>query len=166
MPAIAPQLSFDLRISERRPLAPLKVAMWALDRNEDDVLALIGSRALPWAFDLARAGAERQFVAVWNGSIVAYKQNRVAAPEFASLTMDDVLADILPDRQALRAVELKALLASVVQGHIAHLIADKLIAPDARRNCGLGRGQSPWVTRASVAGFLQSRLIVASRTSA
>ena len=163
----APQLSFDLRIPTRRPLLPLKAAMWFLDRNEDELLALIQSGQIGFAFDLRREGAARMLLAVWRGSAVKYRVDEQKSEEMAwqyskfypgaATGLEEVLHDILPERPALRSVEVKNLF-TCNQGHLANLIADGALAVDGRRAVAArGPLSSPWITRASVAEFLTRR---------
>lgn len=170
MNSLATQPQFDLRIPTRRPLWPMKAAMVFLDRNEDDVLALIqvvdrraggcAKLGLEFAFNVARPG-RKQYALVWRGSAIEYKsqfedpENRSPSPR-REWNLQGVINDILPARDSLRAVEIKNLF-SVNQGHVAHLIADGLLTVDKTRPVAVGRAQSPWITRASVAEFLRAR---------
>ena len=152
MTSTSPQLQMDLRIPTRRPLLPMKAAMVFLDRNEDDVLALVGDRKLV-AFNVAQQGASRMYPLIWRGSVEAYQAGESVRPDDAA-----VVDDILPQRQSLRAVEVKNIF-SCGQWLFQTLIDQGCIARDLRRPVHAGRAQSPWVTRASVAEFLKQRRV-------
>ena len=53
-----------------RPLIPLKACMVVLDLNEDQVLAQIEDGTLEYAWNIARASANRREVRVWRGSLL------------------------------------------------------------------------------------------------
>jgi hypothetical protein len=100
--------------------------------GKDEVLRLIDSRQIQWAWDIARKGARRPEVRLWRESLVDYlaRENGGAVPPTGDLTLAQIIAAILPHPGALSAR------AAVVgsselqrrflccQGHLAGLIAD------------------------------------------
>jgi hypothetical protein len=154
MPATATkQLRFDLHMPEHRPLLPMKALMWLLERSEDDVMALIECGSLEFAFDLRRQGTAKALPVVWRGSVYSY----AGQSDVKSESVDHVVDDVLPPVMSIRAVELKSIFGCCGQLHICRLIEDDSLALDTTRSVGRGKGQSPWVTRASAAAFLKAR---------
>lgn len=150
--ALKPQLQLDLRIPSRRPLLPMKAAMVFLDRNEDDVLALIQTGKIKWAFDLHCNGSKAH-VHIYKGSAIAYRENR---PEMEHDTIDVVIHTILGKRDPVRGVELKNLF-SCDQKHIANLLAAGFLQRDPRSPST--NNHSPLITRSSIVALLKSRRI-------
>jgi hypothetical protein len=155
MTAAALQKQFDLRIPARRPLLPLKAAMVFLDRDEDGVVSLVENGNLSVAFDLSARGAARRLLMVWRQSAVEYCAGGPRPHE-----MEEVMADILPDRPSLRVSEVKNIF-SCNQGHLANLVEQRLLLLDKTRQVhGLGPLSSPYILRTSAADFLQKRRII------
>ena len=69
----------------------------------DDVLRLIDSRQIRWAWDIARRGARRPEVRIWRDSLVAClaREEGVKPPPMENLSLDQVIEAILRRAAAL-----------------------------------------------------------------
>jgi hypothetical protein len=126
----------------------------------DDVLKLIDSRAIRWAWDISRKGSARREVRIWRESLLAYlAQEEGGDGPSPGLSLGQVIETILPRPGSLsvRAATLrgKELQRRWLCGatHIARLIADgELTRVGPARN-----GQSPVVLYQSVFEFMKRR---------
>ncbi len=127
-----------------------------LGADEDDVLKLIETRRLRWAFDLRGAGAKRAALRVFAPCVQEYQareQGRPAPP--CAATVDQVIDCVFSHkRPILRATELKARW-NASSTHLHNLIAAGLLA--AVPGTGDCVNQTPMVTRASAIAFLKQR---------
>ncbi len=129
--------------------------------SRDEVLTLIDTRQIPWAWDIARKGADRPEVRIWRESLLAYlaREGGGAAPLAVDFSLPQVIDIILPRPAAL------ARRAATVRGrelqrrflcsetHLAGLIADGEL-------CRVGparRGTTPVVLYQSAFEFLKRR---------
>jgi hypothetical protein len=129
--------------------------------GQGDVLKLIDSRQIRWAWDISRRGAGRPEVRLWRDSVLAClaKENGAAAPPADDLSLEQVIDAILPrpNANSVRASTVcgrelqRRFLCS--QKHIGRLIADGDL-------CCLGRmrkGRSPVILHQSAVEFLKRR---------
>jgi len=128
----------------------------------DDVLRLIDSRQIRWAWDISRKGARRPEVRIWRESLLAYlaRENGGDPKAFGAddLALPQVIGAILPKpplapRTAIvRGRELQRQFLCC-QGHLAGLIADGelcCVGP-------AGPGKTPAILYQSVFEFLKRR---------
>ncbi len=157
-------------------LAPAPAADWCLLQHpwtllglsrkrfcKDDVLRLIDSREIRWAWDISRKGARRPEVRIWRESLLAYLARESGgggpAPAPDELSLTQVIEAILPRPPALapraatvRGRELQRRFLCC-QGHLAGLIADGelcCVGPT-------GPGITPAILYQSVFEFLKRR---------
>jgi hypothetical protein len=131
--------------------------------GRDDVLRLIDTREIRWAWDISRKGARRPEVRIWRESLLAYlaRESGGAAKAFGAdgLSLLQVIEAILPRPPALtaraatvRGRELQRRFLCC-QGHLAGLIADGelcCVGP-------AGPGKTPAILYQSVFEFLKRR---------
>jgi hypothetical protein len=128
--------------------------------GKDEVLRLIDTRQIRWAWDIARKGARRPEVRIWRESLIAClaeESGAGAIPLADGLSLSQVIETILPTPAALtargsvlRSVELQRRFLCC-RGHIAGLIADGEL-------CRVGPpGENPAVLCQSVREFLKRR---------
>jgi hypothetical protein len=147
------QLSLDLQLPTTRPLIPAEMVMVMLDRDEDQVLTMIESGALTWAWDIASADAERREIRVWRECMAA---------ELSGLPQPDpdaeaqALATVLPPGDEIRSSQLRRRW-TASQGHIQHLIDQHLLQGlNAPRRGPYGYVR---ISRSSAVNFLRTRRI-------
>src|SRR5947208_2443226 len=84
-PAAAP--ASGLRI--QRPLVPLSACMVLLDKSEDDLLSLIESGALAFAFNIAAPNSARREIRVHRSSLLSFlagkRDGLESAPDLQSV---------------------------------------------------------------------------------
>lgn len=124
--------------------------------HADEVIAVVGSRLLV-AFNLAGPDASKEMLYFWSPSVETCPKG-LRREESTEDIIDSLLPSPAELHQAIR-LTLLAKLWTVKADHISNLVEAKLLALDQRRKVSFGRGQSPWVTRASVVQFLTQRRI-------
>jgi len=142
-----------------RPLLSVGAAMWKLDLTEDQVLALIESGDLLWAFNIAKAGCHARTVRIWTRSLETYEESRANS----GTTPQDmpgweaVEESIFPTRETLTAIDL----ARVFNCSSSHLLALVMSGSFRLAKGGWrpGPGGSPVIETASVKAWLKSRRI-------
>jgi hypothetical protein len=132
----AGQLHLAIQLPVSRPLIPLRAAMVLLDRGEDEVLALIDTGELSWAWDISSQDAERREVRIWRDSVLQFlsrseegnqrwtRMDLPAPPPSRQAGTDEeerVLLAILPHSAEVRSTTLQRLF-TASQGHIQNLI--------------------------------------------
>lgn len=148
-------LPIDLPIS--RPLIPMKAAVVFLDRSEDEILALIDSGELAWAWDISSEAAERREVRIWRESLLVFLSPG-GPSSHSDLDETNVLNFLLPHSgDELRSTHLQRLF-TASQGHIQHLIDQKLL--HGLNDPKTGRNGYVRVTRASFLTFMRARRII------
>lgn len=163
------QLQLPIRIPASRTLLPLEFVQVLLDIDEDQVLSLICSAALEYAWDIASRDADRREIRVWRESVSDYMTHddgpRTPARVRVSASHQDdgpAYQAVLPSsRPDFRTTEL-ARSWTASSTHIHQLVADGLIqenAEDRRTRPASGPNSYIKVTRASVISFLLSRRI-------
>lgn len=162
------QLTLDIHIPAGRVLIPLEAVMVLTDKDEDQVLSLIETGAIAWAWDLRSKEATRREVRVWRESLLDYLHHddgpRTPPSVKARLTDQDeapTYQALMPhSRPELRTTELTRLW-SVSSTHMHALIADQLLAEAGREEKRPASGPNSYikVTRESVIAFLMSRRI-------
>jgi hypothetical protein len=131
--------------------------------GRDDVLRLIDSREIRWAWDISRKSARRPEVRIWRESLLAWLARESGGAPAASgadgLSLTQIIEAILPRPPALTpraaAISGRELQKRFLccQGHIAGLIADGEL-------CCLGPagpGKTPAILYRSVFEFLKRR---------
>ena len=149
------------QISLLRPLIPLQAAMILLDRDEDDVLAMIHSGILAWAWNIAGKSVRRQDVRIWRDSIIFFL-NHQPQPEAEE---ELVIASFLPTGAEIRSPELQSLL-SCSQGHVRDLIRRRLLAARRKSRATTGRQSYFNIRRQDVIAFFRARRIQSSLPNA
>jgi hypothetical protein len=131
--------------------------------SRDEVLMLIDSRQIQWAWDIARKGAGRPEVRIWRESILAYlaREGGGPAPLAGDLSLPQVIEAVLPKVAAI------SLRATTVRGselqrrflccptHLSGLIADGEL-------CRVGPsrpGATPVILYQSAFEFLKRRTL-------
>jgi hypothetical protein len=93
----------------QHPQALIGLSRQRLSLN--DVLKLIDTRQISWAWDISRQGASRPEVRLWRESVLAYlaRESGGPAPAEDGLSLDQVIAAVLPrpDSCSLRAATLR-----------------------------------------------------------
>jgi len=127
--------------------------------SKDEVLMLIDTRQIRWAWDIARKGARRPEVRIWRESLIAClaQESGGAAPLADDLSLPQVIEAILP-RPAVLAMRAATLHAGELQrrllccrAHIAGLIADRELSRVGPS------GRNPAVLYQSAFEFLKRR---------
>jgi hypothetical protein len=156
------QRELSIHVPVRRPLMPMKAAMWYLERNETHILSAIPDR-IRWAFDIHCKG-DRANVLIYRSSAEHCRaldlasdgrDDRAASSVPSELdSIEDVINSILPQRPILRGVEVQNIF-KASQDHIANLITTGLLQTAA--HSPTGPKASPFILRASVAELLKQR---------
>jgi hypothetical protein len=149
-PQAAPALQTIPVAPGRRPLMPARVLQWALYRDQDFVLQLIGERRLI-SFNIARAVSGKAQLVVWVPSILDY----LAARPPTRATDETVIADILPGSQSTFPASYLCRLFTVSAEHIKNLLADGCLAIDKTRKLRPGPGMTRWFLRESLVNYLK-----------
>lgn len=154
----------NLQIPARRPLVPLEALVTLLDRDVDDIIALINLARLEYAWDIACKDTTRREIRVWRGSVMTHMENPLEAV-LSKKTVDEILESLFPHtRDIIRSPELERMF-SCSQPHVTRLINDGLIEatgwgpqnrPMDSRPAGSADGYAR-ITRASIKSFLTKR---------
>lgn len=178
------QLSLGLWLPNGRPMFHLKAVVTILDLREDDVLALIETGELSWAWDIRSRDAERRDVRVWRDSVLSFLDSKRVGHSVAhpfsepvtptqnglpkrvghsvatghqALTEDKVLSSLFPHSGAeILSTEVQRMF-SASQDHIRNLVQQELLA--ALNAYSRGPYGYVRISRASVLTFLRSRRI-------
>lgn len=138
------------------PMHTVRGVMAILDRNEDQVLKLIASGHLSWAFDIAMGQKVRE-IRVLPASVILYQ---AGVP--SRLNWEEIAASLVPDAAQARAGVVVALtsldiqrILNASQRHVEELICCQQLKriADGRR----GPGGSCKVSAESFLGFLRKR---------
>lgn len=152
------QLQLPIALPISRPLLPLEVVMVLLDRNEDDVLALIDTGELSWAWDIRTPAADRREIRVWRDDVLRHldRTSRGIRPA-DPLPLDQVMTAILPhSRPEIRSTEIQRIF-SCSSSHVLNLVQAGCLA--GLNAPGTGPNGFVRVTRLSVIQFLQLRTV-------
>lgn len=121
-----------------------------------DILRLIDSRKIRWAWDISRKGASRPEVRILGRSLLDYlaEENSGVAPKERAASLDKVIASILPPsvtpRVLLNPAELNRRLMCCSR-HLRGLVEDGELSAD--------RAGKLAISYASVAAFLKRRCL-------
>ena len=170
--------SLDFGLAERRPLVPLPAVTLFLDRRPREILALIESGRLRWAFDIRTRNARAREIRVWRDSLLEFAglKLRPQPPSGDQEEFDAMMSQMLPEQEEppkpapppAGVVPLihkfeptvsggdVARCLSCAQGHVVNLLRDRLLAPSSER---VPQGRL-LVTRSSVIEFLRRRRIL------
>jgi predicted DNA-binding transcriptional regulator AlpA len=134
-----------------KPLLPVRGVCSLVGMNEDEVLGLIQSGAIRWAFDvsLARRRQRRKHLRILPAAVVDYIKGQTCG-----LKWPDVFALLLPDAPTIRAHEVSRLLN--ISGDQVYRLIDggQIVACSARRRGPAGSARIPV---ASLVRFFQKR---------
>lgn len=156
MNAVAENVSMPPPAPRQRskPLLPLRGVCSLVDKDEDQVLELIESGEIAWAFDVALAqkvGRKREF-RVLPAAVADYLKGISCALDQAT-----VFGLLVPDGSTIPANQIARIL-NVSVDHVYHLIDRKqVVACSTRRK---GPGGSARVPATSFIQFLQKRRCV------
>ena len=137
-----------------KPLLPVSGVCSLVDRDADDVLALMESGEIAWWFDfrLAQKRGTKRHLRVLPAAVADFLKRRKCELDF-----DDVWSLLRPDGPTIRAKELAHIL-NVSVDHVYHLIERRqIIACPSRRK---GPGGSGRVAATSFSKFLQKRRVL------
>src|SRR5579871_3875847 len=146
-------------VSPRRPMMTMEAAKGALDRDEDEIVALIGKWLVGW--DIATPGSGRREWRILTRSISLGARFLGADHRPPQWNWNDVLGlvflPLITPRLCVTGVEVQHSL-NCSSTHVMRLIdcGDLKLLPGT--TYGKGRGHSPLVTRESFADFLRARL--------
>lgn len=157
------------------PLWPVLAATAWLGLPPHRVDGLLKNGSLPWAWNIARRGSRQREIRIWFNSLAAWKNGAGCGSKIAAFlnrqqpfqpSRADVIDDIIGvHRPALRTDEVCAILNCNRMTVARHLADDELrVAPGfiRRRRRGFPRSgshASPRISRASLAEFLEKRLL-------
>lgn len=146
-------------VSPFRSMMGIEAAKGALDRDEDGVLALVGTWLIGW--DIATPGSARREWRVLTRSVslaARFLERKQRSPHWAwNEVLGLVLLRLLTDQPGLTGVEIQHAL-NCSSTHVMHLIECGALKLLPGTTYGKGRGRSPLVTRESFAEFLRARL--------
>lgn len=97
---------FNFGFGRRRPLVPVSASAMFLNLDTQEVLALIDSGQLRWAFDIRSGNAERREVRIWRQSLFdytgLYRATRAGLPDDCAFKR--VMDQIFPEEIIVRPV--------------------------------------------------------------
>ena len=128
-----------------KPLLPVRGVMSLIDKNEDQVLALIDEGKLAWAFDVSLLGPERgrtKELRVLPAALVDYMHGRPC-----ELTWASVCRLLIPDGPIVTSLEIYRML-NISGTQLYNLVRAKQIAP-----CSTWRRGPKGKAQFSVVGF-------------
>jgi hypothetical protein len=142
-----------------RSMMTLEAAKGALDRDEDGVIALIGTWLIGW--DIATPGSGRREWRILTRSVslaAKFLTSKQRPPQWIwNEILGLVLLRLLTDLPAIAGVEIQQSL-NCSSTHVMRLIDCEVLKLLPGTSYGKGRGRSPMVTRISFAEFLRVRL--------
>jgi hypothetical protein len=146
-------------VSSRRPTMTMEAAKGALDRDEDELVALIGTWLIGW--DIATPGSGRREWRILTRS-VSLGASFLGRNERPPLWVwGDVLGliflPLITHRPCMTGVEVQHSL-NCSSTHVMRLIESEALKLLPGTAYGKGRGRSPFVTCESFAQFLRARL--------
>lgn len=145
--------------SSRRPTMTMEAAKGALDRDEDEVVALIGSWLIGW--DIATPGSGRREWRILTRSVslgAVFLGREERPPQWVwSDVLGLVFLPLLTPRPCMTGVEIQHSL-NCSSTHVIRLIVCEALKLLPETTYGKGRGRSPFVTCESFAEFLRARL--------
>lgn len=148
------QLALPLQLPAARPLVPMEACMVLLDRNEDELLSLVETGDMAWAWDIRSEEATRREIRVWRGSLLAHMRQEADEED-----EEIVLSSLLPhSRETIRSTELQRLF-SASQTHIQNLINQGALREDGMRETQAGPNAFCRVSRQSIINFLKERRV-------
>lgn len=145
--------------SPRRPMMSIEAAKGALDRDEDEVVALIGTWLIGW--DIATPGSGRREWRILTRSVslaARFPEGRERPPQWNwTDVLGLVLLPLITDQPWVSGVDVQHSL-NCSSTHVMRLIDCDALKLLPGTTYGKGRGRSPLVTRESFAQFLRARL--------
>lgn len=153
-----PELAMGVRWPSRIPLGSLDICAWELQTTRDNVIPMIDSGRLAWAWHMESLRSMRRCLRVWRESLMALKLG-VPQPDD---TPDAVAANILPVGRPWLSVQELHQRWMLSSGHLTDLIDQGELAVTSDSPWGRGAGNSPRITRESAAAFLRRRRVGAA----
>ena len=141
-----------LQLPCRRPLVSIEMARTALDKSEDEVLALIQCGALRFAFNLAAPKSRRALVRILSLSLL----DAVNATSSQPSSLGDALRYIMPGSSETVRASTLARATNTSSTHIGGLIQQRCLQ---KVRPGTFAKDSPLISRASAVKFLTLRRI-------
>ncbi|MEK9753259.1 MAG: hypothetical protein VW338_08625 [Rhodospirillaceae bacterium] len=149
------QLSMDLDIPTSRKLIPIEAANVLLDRDEDQVLALIESGKLVWAWDIRHPEAKQREIRIWRNSLLAHLSGDWDA--HSQISEEAVLQHVLNHRRPeVRSTDLQRCW-SCSQTHVHALIVSGCLGPAKQREQIRGSNAVERIAREHLLTFLRQR---------
>jgi len=146
-------------VSHGRPMMSMEAAKGALDRDEDGVVALIGTWLVGW--DIATPGSGRREWRILTRSVsiaARFLEKKEWPPQWIwNEVLGLVLLRLITDQPGVAGVEIQHSL-NCSSTHVMRLIDCSALKLLPGTSYGKGRGRSPMVMRESFADFLRARL--------
>ena len=146
-------------VSPRGSMMSIEAAKGALDRDEEGVVALIGTWLVGW--DIATPGSERRERRILARSVslaARFLERKQRPPPWIwNEVLGLVLLRLITDQPVIAGVEIQHSL-NCSSTHVMRLIESEALKLLPGTTYGKGRGHSPMVTRDSFAEFLRARL--------
>lgn len=146
-------------VSAIRSMMSMEAAKGALDRNEDGVVALIGTWLIGW--DIATPGSGRREWRILTRSVslaARFLETNQRPPQWIwNEVLGLVLLRLLTDQPGIAGVEIQRSL-NCSSTHVMHLIQCEALKLLPGTTYGKGRGRSPIIARESFTDFLRARL--------
>ena len=134
-----------------RHLLPMEVCVLLLDKEPDQVLQIMESGQIDFAWNIASPGARRRDLRIWRESLLALVNRSASEPR----SVEDVINSILPARDP-RTPELQRWFCAS-QSHVQRLVEAGELRPCAPPVATRGPNAFTRIERASVAEFLRKR---------
>jgi hypothetical protein len=137
----------------------MEAAKGALDRDEDGVIALIGTWLIGWDIATPKSGRREWRILTRSVSVATrILESKQRPPQWIwNEILGLVLLRLLTDQPAIAGVEIQHSL-NCSSTHVMRLIDCEALKLLPETIYGKGRGRSPLVTRDSFADFLRARL--------
>lgn len=141
-----------LQLQLRRPLVTVEMARTALDKGEDEILAMIESGKLKFAFNLAAPNSRRRLVRILSLSLL----DAVNATSSQPSALGDAVRYIMPGSSETVRASTLARATNTSSTHIGGLIEQSCLQ---KVRPGTFAKDSPLISRSSAVKFLTLRRI-------
>lgn len=147
----------ELRVKLHRPLVDINFATALLGRGRKEVMALIETGEILWAWNLNLSLEMRPFVRIYAQSIADYLEKRPAPKIDSELQFELITRQIFQGHsKTINGVRLKRAL-GVGSDHVHHLWHAGLLRTAPGSRCYRGVGGSPVFELSSAVEFLSKR---------